>query len=197
MCNATAASIVAAAFLACGSSAAAQDASRFAVEIRGGNGIPTGEWTEDGDTENGSGFGLNGQFQLAPFASVYAGWERYSFDVVRSGNLEFMGGHTSDSEARLGIQVTLPLSAVARPFVLGGLTYSRVETGTSSLKSAGAMGYEAGAGVDVPIIPPLSLTPGARYRSHRAKFQRSVAIEEERQTTISYWSWEIGLKLGL
>jgi opacity protein-like surface antigen len=198
----TTVSIVATVLLAFGSSAKAQGVLPFAVEVRGGYGFPTGEWTEDSDAENGSGFGLNAQVRVAPLTSLYAGWERYSFDVGRGDpDIVAVEGHTTDSEVRFGAQVTLPLSAVTglSPFAFAGLTYTRVKTGTSViLKSAGALGYEAGAGVAVPIVPTLSLTPAVRYRSHRAEFVDNLQLGfEGEETTISYWSLGIGLKLGI
>jgi hypothetical protein len=65
--------------------------------------------------------------------SVYAGWERYSFDVVRGAEFVPVEGHTTDSEVGFGAHVMLPLSAVMglSPFAFAGPTYSLVETGTS------------------------------------------------------------------
>ena len=186
--------------------AEAQGVLPFAAEVRGGFAVPTGDWNEEDDIENGFGFGANVQLQVLPLVMLYGGWERYAFGIDLGDDPDFEGvdADATDSGFRAGAKVALPLQGLTglAPFAFAGLTYSQVETGASdggssiSFESDNALGFEVGGGVEVPVAPALSLTPALRYRSHAAEFDAFAELGGE-ETTVSYISLDVGLKLGL
>lgn len=202
----TTAILVVTAVLMCGGPAGAQGVLPFAVEVRGGGAMPTGDWNEEEAIDNGVGFGANIQVSVAPMLSIYGGWERYAFPLDTEEDPDFEGveADATDSGFRLGGQITVPLSGLAgaSPFVFGGLTYGKMEVeasdGSSSIsfESDGAVGFEVGGGVAISVAPMLSLTPAVRYRSHSAEFDAFQDLGGE-ETTVSYVSLDVGLKLGI
>ena len=54
---------------------------QFALEVRGGYAIPTGDWNEDDTFNNGFGFGADVIAMVTPQVGIYAGWEMVQFDV--------------------------------------------------------------------------------------------------------------------
>lgn len=175
----------------------AQGIIPIAVEGRAGLALPQGDWNDGDDLETGYGYGLNLRLQLMPLISVYGGWDRYSFGIEDMEDVDAV-----DSGLQLGAQVSLPLSMITgvSPFAFAGVVYNSTtlgfDDGTTSIEaeSDDAVGYEVGAGLAFPFAPTLSLTPAVRYRTHSADF--SVGGEEF-DTTVSYISFDVGLKLGI
>lgn len=182
--------------LSAASTVQAQGIFPLAVEVRGAFAMPQGDWNEGEAIGNGFGYGLDARLQILPLISLYGGWDRYSFDMESTGEGET---DASDSGLHLGGQISLPLSAITgvSPFAFAGLVYNRTTLGPSggigSLEgeSDDELGYELGAGVAFPFAPTLSLTPAVRYRTHSANFDGAG------DTTVSYLSLEVGLKLAL
>lgn len=178
--------------------AQAQGIIPIAVEGRAGLALPQGDWNDGDNLETGFGYGLNIRLQLMPLISVYGGWDRYSFGIEGSGDFDAV-----DSGLHLGGQLSLPLSALTgvSPFAFAGLVYNSTtmafDNGTVSaeVESDSGFGYEVGAGLSFPFAPTLSLTPAVRYRSHSAEFPAGEAGDVE--TTVSYISFDVGLKLGI
>ena len=176
----------------------AQGILPIAVEGRAGLALPQGDWNDADNVETGFGYGLNVRLQLMPLISVYGGWDRYSFGVEDAENVDAV-----DSGLHLGGQVSLPLSAVTgvSPFAFAGVVYNRTTMGfenggvTVEVESDNGLGYEVGAGLAFPFAPTLTLTPAVRYRSHSADFPGGDAGDDE--TTVSYLSFDVGLKLGI
>jgi hypothetical protein len=179
---------------AAGGTAQAQGIFPLAVEARGAFAMPQGEWNDGDEIGNGFGYGINGRLQVFPLISIYGGWDRYSFDV--DGDSE-----ATDTGLHAGGYISLPLSAVTgvSPFAFAGVVYNSTELAfsgvTSSAESDDGLGYEVGAGLAIPFAPTLSLTPAVRYRSHNAEFPSITGGDSE--LTVSYISFDLGLKLGL
>ena len=190
--------IMLATLLSAATAANAQGILPIAVEGRGGYAIPQGDWNDSDALGNGFGYGLNLRLQIMPLISVYGGWDTYNFDVEDVDNAD-----AKDSGLHLGGQISLPLSAVTgvSPFAFAGLIYNRTEMGIESggvtveVESDDALGYEVGAGLAFPFAPTLSLTPAVRYRSHSAEFPGGEGGDDD--TTVSYISFGVGLKLGI
>lgn len=187
-----------AALLSVATAANAQGILPIAVEARGGYAIPQGDWNEGDALSNGFGYGLNLRLQILPLISLYGGWDTYNFDLEDVENAD-----ARDSGLHLGGQIALPLSAVTgvSPFAFAGVVYNRTEMGiedggvTVEVESDDGFGYEVGAGLAFPFAPTLSLTPAVRYRSHSAEFPGGE--DGENDTTVSYISFDVGLKLGI
>jgi hypothetical protein len=179
---------------AAGGTAQAQGIFPLAVEARGAFAMPQGEWNDGDEIGNGFGYGINARLQVFPLISIYGGWDRYSFDV--DGDSE-----ATDTGLHAGGYISLPLSAVTgvSPFAFAGVVYNsttRPFSGvTGSAESDDGLGYEVGAGLAIPFAPTLSLTPALRYRSHKAEFPSITGADSE--LTVSYISFDLGLKLGL
>lgn len=186
--------------LSAAGTAQAQGIFPLAVEVRGAFAMPQGDWNESEAIGNGFGYGLDARLQILPLISLYGGWDHYTFDMESAEGSET---DASDSGLHLGGLVSLPLSAITgvSPFAFAGLVYNRTtlnaSAGSASLEgeSDDELGYELGAGVAFPFAPTLSLTPAVRYRTHPASF--TTVGDGEGDTTVSYLSLEVGLKLGL
>jgi opacity protein-like surface antigen len=182
-----------AALLSSAAAAQAQGLLPLAVEARGGFALPQGDWAELYDIGNGFGYGINARLQVLPLISIYGGWDRYSFSI------EDVDSDAIDSGLHLGGQISLPLSAVTgvSPFAFAGVLYNRTTMAEASgveSESDDDFGYEVGAGLAFPFAPTLTLTPAVRYRSHSAEFSFG---EDPAETTVSYLSLDVGLKLGI
>ncbi len=176
--------------------AAAQGIIPIAVEGRGALALPQGDWDSNNSINTGYGYGFNIRVQLFPLISAYGGWDRYNFGVSGSGNAD-----ASDAGMHLGGQISLPTGWLigVSPFAFAGLVFNRTEmpVGNSSIttESDREIGYEVGAGLAFPFIPAVTLTPQIRYRSHGAEF--SAGAGERIDTTISYFSFDVGVRLGI
>lgn len=185
--------------------APAQQILPVSLEVRGGLGFPMGDFPTRGlvaqeAVESGDGFALRGTYNLIPLLGVYAGFERYSFGVdeeeAAGPDLNFV-----DSGFSAGAQLSLPLAMLAgvSPWIRGGAIFhildyeleeiAGVEANTSSDRT---LGFEAGAGVDIPLGQVLSFTPGVTYRSYEPQFDGLTDGER-----LSYLAVEMGLRVRL
>lgn len=187
----------AAALLGTAQTAAAQT-SRFALDVRGGYAIPTGDWNEDDTFENGFGFGANVMAQVTPQVAVYAGWETFQFKVDE--DQEGVEADATDAGFRAGIAVAVPLAmASLSPVLELGVLYNTLEIGASDdetsveIESDASIGFEAGLGLEFALGQRLSAVPMVRYRRHEVEFEE---ISEESET-IEYIVVGVALKLRL
>lgn len=186
--------------LASGSAAAGQGIVPIAVEGRAGYAVPQGDWSDGESLENGFGYGIDLRIRILPLVYLYGGWDTHDFAYAGSGDGE--DAEATDSGMHLGGEIAVPLSAVTgiSPFAFGGIAYNRTSMPIRSdglsrqAESEAGLGYEVGAGLAIPFAPTLTLRPQVRYRSHPAEFLMGATTQE---TTISYFSANIGLRLGL
>jgi opacity protein-like surface antigen len=83
-----------------------------------------------------------------------------------------------DNTFRAGARVNVPLAGVVtvQPWVEAGVLVGRTSVSASngdigaSLDSDWTVGFEGGAGLSFAVAPRVSLTPGVRYRQHKAEF---------------------------
>lgn len=186
--------LAALAALAAAPQAHAQMRIPLAVEVRGGAGFPTGDF---GDmVKTGYGFGVNGQFNVTPVIGVYAGYNRFEFD--REGTVaDVADAKAIDSGLNAGVQATFaPMMgfAGAAPFLRGGAVYHRVNFATDGgdSKTDYGLGFEVGGGLDVPLGPTVSLTPGVRYIRYTPEFGGTKLDRD-----INYVAADVGLKIRL
>ena len=189
----------AAALLATVESVSAQT-PEFALEVRGGDAIPTGDWNEDDTFENGFGFGANAIAMVTPQIGVYAGWESFTFNVDEDE--EGVEADATDVGFRAGGILNVPLaqSPNLTPFVELGVLYNKLEISASGegasieIESESSLGFEAGVGVAVALGERLSVVPMVRYRQHEVKFEE---IDSEDSEDISYVVVGVGLRLRM
>jgi opacity protein-like surface antigen len=155
--------------------AAAQSVLPFSFEVRGGAAIPQGDDFDGVST----GFSVGGtvHYQVAPMVGIYGGFEyaKFTFD----DDSEDVDSNISDSGFRLGARFAIPLGAMTgvSPWVEGGATFNQTSINLSNdggnsvgVDSDRALGYEVGAGLSFAVAPKISITPGVRWRSHKADF---------------------------
>lgn len=171
-------------------SAAAQE--RLAFEVRAGADIPTAEI--DGE-ELGTGFGLDAtlRYRFMPHLAVYGGWDwiRFSPDDAFGGDLDI-----EETGYAFGLRFEHPFTTRSRlgAWVRAGGTYDHIEIenedGDITADSGHGLGWEAAAGLSIPLTPGLSVTPGARYRA----LDRDVELDG---TTTEFELRYIAVELGL
>jgi opacity protein-like surface antigen len=165
----------AAAMLVCAApvAARAQSVLPFAVEGRGGLAFPTTEGIKN-DYDVGYELGATAKFSLLPMLRIYGGYQYTEF--AWKDETDDLKVRLKDAGFRAGGELGLPIGMATgfSPYVLGGVTYNRVSTGTSVFgeddtpgKSDRELGYEVGAGLDFRMSSLLSLRPEVRYRSHK------------------------------
>jgi hypothetical protein len=169
------------------------------VEARGGYTFPTnGDWNESGYYLDGSGAGLTVTAMVTSQSGVYVGWERFRFPA----DTELPGvderSYSTDTGFRAGVASFVPLPAVpVTAFTELGVVYNTFEV---SLTDAGAvrrieadpsLGYEAGVGAAIRVIPRLEVAPTFRYRQHKAEFDDGTS------DTVGYFALGVGLRLRL
>jgi opacity protein-like surface antigen len=171
----------------------------FALEVRGGYAIPTGDWNEDDTFENGFGFGGNVIAQVTPQIGVYGGWESFTFNVDEDE--EGVEADATDAGFRAGVIVNVPLAMAPNvaPFLEVGALYNTLEIGASGdgasveIESEASVGFEGGVGVAVALGERLSVVPMVRYRQHNVEFEDLEGESED----ISYVVVGVGLRLRL
>ena len=176
------------------SSAQAQD--RLAVELRGGVDLPTQEIGGEG---LGTGFGFDAtlRYRFMPHLAAYAGWDWIRF----SPDASFAGADMDIEETGyvFGLRFEHPItgdSGLAAWARAGGI-YDHLEIenadGDMIADSGHGLGWEAGAGLAVPVTRRLSVTPGVRYRWLDRDLEIGAATTE---AELRYFAVELGLALG-
>jgi len=171
---------------------AQENEKRFAVELNGGFAVPMSEI--DGEKLN-PGFGFEGLFhyRFMPHVGAYAGW---GWNQLNADN-SFAGADTDFEETGyiLGLQYqnNLGKSPVGW-FVRGGGLYNHIETENSDgdivNDSGHGFGWQAAAGIDVPLGKNWSLTPGVKFNS----LSRDTEFESvTKQLDYKYLSFRVGI----
>lgn len=174
------------------SSAAAQQ--RLAVELRGGADIPTAEIEGE---ELGTGFGFDAtlRYRFMPHLAIYGGWDWIRFspdDSFAGADLDF-----EETGYVFGLRFERPFAASLGAWGRAGGTYDHIEIenadGDLIADSEHGLGWEAAAGLAIPMTPSLSVTPGVRYRA----LDRDVELGgTTTEVELRYIALEIGLAYG-
>ncbi len=140
---------------------------KWSFELRTGINFTTKDL---GDASLKTGFGVEGSFayQFMPHLGAYAGWSWNKFATDKS----FMGNNIDFEETGycFGLQFIHPIEKTRIKYLLrGGAVYNHIETENSDGKiindTGHGWGWQAGAGVAVPLGKRWMLTPEVRYRS--------------------------------
>lgn len=184
-------------------------AQLFYVGVRGGAGIPKGEFstatTATGDNlgcgaRPGLGYGLDAGLSLGPLLGLYASTDRINFDCLSqscssAGKYKLKG---VSGGLRLGIPMPL-LLPLPKPWVKAGVTYNQM-TGTvgpaaTKITSTKRPGYELGAGVDLPVMSFFSITPQVRYVRQRMKYNPRASSSISGATRdANYYTFDLGFR---
>lgn len=171
--------------------------SRWSVEVSGDAVFPTGTLA-GADLEKGGGFGTNVRFLFRPHLAAYAGWEwhlQQTKDLLPGGTLD-----VNETGYAFGLRFEHPFrseqpSGTALGYWLraGGLfNHIELENESGALidDTGHGLGWEAGAGLTIPLGGRLGLTPGARYRV----LSPDITVGgRAREATLSYVTAFVGL----
>jgi hypothetical protein len=174
--------------------------------LRGGAGVPTGDFSNTSGSSStaldaaktGFGYGLDAGVGLGPIG-VYAGFDHVNFDC--QGDTCTSDGKYKLQGVTAGVRLNLPGASLIRPWIKGGVTFNQLEGGYGSssqkLTTDRNPGYEIGAGLDIPIFGIFSIYPQARYVGQNFKYDipgvTSTASSPE--TKANYMTFDLGLSV--
>ncbi len=168
----------------------AQD--KWSLELRPGVNYATQD-IADANLELGFGTELTIAYRFMPHLAVYAGWSYNNFAVDQS----FAGTDASFEETgyTFGFQFIHPIGESTLSYLLRvGGTYNHIEIenndGDIIIDSGHGLGWQAEAGLVIPLNERFSLLPSVRYRS----LNRDIKIENENTSVnLNYLSVGVGL----
>lgn len=172
-------------------------------EARVGAGIPVGDFGDG--AAPGWALGLTVRGDLKPGMEIYAGYDHFVFNADRSLDSDPEADvNIHDDGVRVGLRSSYAALRVAgaAPWLETGVivnhTRLRATSGgaSASFDSDWMVGFEAGAGLSFPVNPRLSLTPGVRYRQHRARFTDN-GLDGPGSITTSYFAVDLGANFHL
>jgi outer membrane protein W len=168
----------------------AQD--KWSLEFRPGVNYAT---QDIADADLGIGFGaeLTIAYRFMPHLAAYAGWSYNNFAVDQS----FAGVDASFEETgyTFGLQFIHPIGESGLSYLVrAGGTYNHIEIENNSgdiiIDSGHGLGWQAEAGLVIPLNERFSLLPSVRYRS----LNRDIEIENvSTSVNLDYLSAGVGL----
>lgn len=168
----------------------AQD--KWSLEFRPGVDYAT---KDIADADLGMGFGaeLTIAYRFMPHLAAYAGWSYNNFAVDQS----FAGTDASFEETgyTFGLQFIHPIGESGLSYLVrAGGTYNHIEiennNGDIIIDSGHGLGWQAEAGLVIPLSEKFSLLPSLRYRS----LNRDIEIENvSTSVDLNYLSVGVGL----
>jgi len=170
----------------------AQAQDRWSLEFRPGIDFAT---KDIADADLGTGFGFEGTvvYRFMPHLAAYAGWTWNYFGVDQS----FAGTDASFEETgyTFGLQFIHPIGESDISYLVrAGGTYNHIEiennNGDIIIDSGHGLGWQAEAGVVIPLSENFSLLPSVRYRA----LSRDIEIENiNTSVDLNYFSVGVGL----
>lgn len=165
----------------------AQNAKRFAVEFSAGPSFATQKLAE-ADLNTGYGFEGIFQYRFVQRASLFGGWGWNRFSADRS-----FAGIKRDFEETgylLGLEYKHPVSSLGiSVFARGAALYNHIEIENNQgdiLHNTGhGWGWQAAAGVDIPLGKNWSLTPGVKFNALNRDLKISDVNYDLQQNYIS------------
>jgi hypothetical protein len=181
----------------------------ISLTLRGGAGLPLGQFAESpsgpGEADilqgarTGFGYGLDVALLLNRMVGLYAGLDRMAFECEEQAcgrdNRYTFSGLTG------GVMLTPFQARGLVPWIRGGVTFHELsgsyqaQGGIGDLTSDRAPGYEVGAGVAIPILGILAVTPQVRYlgQSPRARIEGiQYPGGDEVDTNAGYLTFDLG-----
>ena len=174
------------------SSQSADAQKKWSFELKPGVNFPTKDLH---DAKLKTGFGFEGvlAYRFMPHLAAYAGWSWNKFNADKS----FAGNDTDFEETgySFGLQFIHPISNSNISYLIkaGGI-YNHIETENSAgniINDTGhGLGWQAGAGVSIPMGNRWNLIPEVRYRS----LSRDIKIGNEKiPVDLNYVSAGLGI----
>ena len=174
----------------------AQAQERWSFEVRGNGALPTQDLGSD-PLDTGFGFEGNVGYRFLPHLSGYLGWSWTKFGADHS----FAGSDMDFEETgyAFGFRFEHPLQGESGNgmayWIRGGGTYNHIEVedteGEIISDSGHGLGWEAGAGLSLPLGSTWRLTPGVRYRA----LSRDLSVDAvDTEIDLTYLALEIGFR---
>jgi hypothetical protein len=170
--------------------------SRYGIELNGGAAFPTRDLGAAA-LESGFGSGFIGTLRVLPHLHLYVGWDYQRFVTdERIGTNEY---DIDDTGYTFGARFQHPLRKKVDVWVRAGGLYNHIEMEDSDgdiISDTGhEFGWEAGAGLSVPITSRIAIMPGARYRTYSSTL---TVGHKDIDVDLSYVTAELRLafKLG-
>jgi hypothetical protein len=163
--------------------------SPVSLEVTGSGVVPT-QTLGGAGLGTGFGFGANVRVRFMPHLAAYAGWELHhnSSDELITGR----STGVEDTGYTLGLRFEHPLTAGTAYWVRAGGLYSHIELenteGDVISDSGHGMGWEAGAGIAIPVGARVALTPGVRYRSLTRDLRVGGVPNSVTLSYVSFWA---------
>jgi hypothetical protein len=167
-------------------------AQQFTLDLRGAVAMPAGDF---GDAELNTGFGFGGTVavRLQPHLHLYGGWDwmRFTADEALAG----AEPEVEETGYTFGLRFEHPMGSSRTMYRLeAGGTYKHFEfedaNGDVAIDSGHGLGFEAGAGLVVPLGGSWRLAPTVRYRA----LSRDFAVESGTiSNDLRYVALEVGL----
>lgn len=165
---------------------------KWSFELKPGVSFPTKDLH---DAKLKTGFGFEGvlAYRFMPHLAAYAGWSWNKFNADKS----FAGNNVDFEETgySFGLQFIHPFSNSNISYLIkaGGI-YNHIETENSAgniINDTGhGLGWQAGAGVSIPLGNRWNLIPEIRYRS----LSRDIKIGNEKiPVNLNYVSAGLGI----
>jgi len=168
----------------------ALQAQNVSLELRGSLTKALGDFGDVATSDAGLGADLI--VQTSPNLSIYGGYGRDMFGQE--------GGGDDDNYNSQGFEAGAKLMAAREsgvlPWVRGGVTLHKltIEDGGAEFESDRNLGFQLGAGVDIPLGEVLTFSPGVRYQNYSAEFDGFVdAFDTE--ASVSYLTADFGVHI--
>lgn len=143
---------------------------QLSVELRGSLNNPVGDFGGEGGLNANSEAGLGADliYSASQSLSVYGGWSREMFGCEACSGDD---GLTS-SGFEGGVKLLMNREEGVLPWIRGGLIAHKlkVEQDGAEFSSDTGLGFQAAAGVDIPLGEVLSFSPAVRYQAYQAEF---------------------------
>jgi hypothetical protein len=194
--------------LALVTAAASSASAQLSISARGGGGIPVSAFAQGaegseeeislGGASSGFGMGLDATLTLSSRLGLYAGFDKVQFGCGEA-SCGTDGGYTL-SGISAGVQMSPIRSRFFRPWVRGGVTFGALDgthgaTGRK-LSSDRAPGFEVGAGVNIPVLGILSLSPQVRYVGQNTRVRVPGIEAPTAEQNVGYMVVDLGLGFG-
>jgi outer membrane protein W len=166
--------------------------NKWSLEFRPGVNYATQD-IADANLELGFGTELTIAYRFMPHLAAYAGWSYNNFAVDQS----FAGPGASFEETgyTFGLQFIHPIGKSSLSYLVrAGGTYNHIEIenndGDIIIDSGDGLGWQAEAGLVIPLSEKFSLSPSVRYRS----LNRDIEINNvSTSVDLNYLSVGVGL----
>lgn len=143
---------------------------QLSLELRGSLNNPVGDFGDAGGLEANSQAGLGADliYNATPNLSVYGGWSREMFGCETCTGDD--GINSSGFEG--GVKLLMNREEGILPWIRGGLIAHKLEVQQEGVEvtSDTGLGFQASAGVDIPLGHVLSFSPAVRYQAYQAEF---------------------------